>query len=89
MNRAVGSGVVLGNKGGFFQSVISGTDSDTPFDIRESNSVVESHLAKMVVAGSSPVSRSKFTSGSNSVVEYLLPKQAVAGSIPVFRSGVL
>ena len=52
--------------------------------------MVECNLAKVEVAGSNPVSRSRLyvplQRGNNSTVECQLPKLKVAGSNPVSRS---
>ena len=48
--------------------------------------VVEHNLAKVRVAGSSPVFRSLLNAKVAQLVEHDLPKVGVAGSSPVFRS---
>ena len=48
--------------------------------------MVEHDLAKVGVAGSSPVLCSNLHAGVAQLVEPLLPKQEVAGSSPVSRS---
>ena len=48
--------------------------------------LVEHNLAKVRVAGSSPVFRSLLNAKVAQLVEHDLPKVGVAGSSPVFRS---
>ena len=48
--------------------------------------LVEHNLAKVRVAGSSPVFRSLINAKVAQLVEHDLPKVGVAGSSPVFRS---
>ena len=50
--------------------------------------LVEHNLAKVRVAGSSPVFRSLLNAKVAQLVEHDLPKVGVAGSSPVFRSSL-